>query len=164
MLTGPPFRRVNPPYPPDPETYLAGAVPVLLAADPPWGSEAWFARYGSIASYKFAGHVAEALAAGVGFKAMAEIVANAYDAREYDADKFATEGRIAIGEESLKYYCPRADAVLAVHQAHENKRWSGTAELIATLTYVLDYVAHTADVETALEMLHRKHEYQREPA
>ena len=50
----------------DPGNYLAGAVPLLLAADPPWGSDAWFACHGSLASYRFAKHTEEAVAAGVG--------------------------------------------------------------------------------------------------
>ena len=161
MITGTPFRRVNPPLP-DPETYLAGAVPILLAADPPWGSEAWFERYGSIASYNFASDVAEAIAGGVGFRAMAEIVSGAYDAKEYDADAFAAEARIAIGEDSLRYYFPSSNAVLAIHQAFENGRWSNAAELLATLVYLADFVVHTSDFETALEMVHCKHTYQPE--
>ena len=161
MLEGPPFRRVYPPAP-DPETYLKGAVPILLAADPSWGSDAWFARYGSLPSYKFATAVAEAIASGVGFRAITQIVSSAYDAKVYDADAFATEGRIAIGEDSLRYYCPSSNAMLAIHQAFENGRWSNTAQILATLTYLADFIAHTADVETALEMVHCKHTYQPE--
>ena len=134
----------------DPEKYLAGAVPILLAAEPPWGSEAWFARYGSLASYKLAKAVEEAVAAGVGSATMAEIVGAALDEKNYDAHSVVSEIRSMICLKSLGVYEPRSNDALVKFEAGG---WKNTAELLATLSHVLDYVAATQGDEMAEKLL-----------
>ena len=138
----------------DPEQYLAGAVPILLAAEPPWGSDAWFARYGSLASYQFAGQVREAIAAGVGCTAMAEIVGEAFDAQSYGAgDEFSTDTRAMIANNALMIYDPQTRAALAALEQYQDLRWHRTAEVLATLANVLDYISSRESDEVALKVL-----------
>ena len=134
----------------DPEAYLAGAVPLLLAADPPWGSDEWFARYGSLASYRFAKHTEEAVAAGIGQATMAEIIGAALDAKNYDAEEFISETRSMICLGSMSYYEPRSKEALV---KFERGDWKNTASLLATLSHVLDYVETTEGEEMAAKLL-----------
>lgn len=136
----------------DPGNYLKGPVPILLAAEPPWGSEAWFARYGSLASYKFARHVEEAVAARVGSATIADIVGAALDEENYDATSFVSETRSMICWKSLGVYEPQSNAVLV---KYERGDWKSTAELLASFSNVFDYIASTEGDDVANKILNR---------
>ena len=137
----------------DPGIYLAGAVPILLAAEPPWGSEAWFARYGSLASYRFAKHAEEAVAAGVGSATMAEIVGQALDSKNYEPKEFISETRSMICWNSLGVYEPRSNEALV---KFERGDWKSTSELLATISHIVDYLAATQGDEMASKLLNYK--------
>ena len=99
-----------------------------------------------------------AMSDGLSYSKIAEIVGGVYDKVQYETRDFARQMRVEIAAQSLRLFTPDSTYVrTSIYKLFEDGRWKSTAELLASLAFAIDFIAHTAGEENAYWTLMTEH-------
>ena len=110
------------------------------------------------AEARFLDAVEFAIADGVAYDTMADMIGGIHDAGHYSTNDVAQKVRAEIAADSLRLFKPESSEVLTtIYKKFELGGWESTAELLASLAFAIDFIAHMHGEENAIETLNLKH-------